>query len=879
VEAVKRSNEILLQRELAFSRIEDLFERAIELDESDVALFLEREEKDQDLRREVAGLVAAHHLAGRFLERPALEGSKLWADGDTDCSTDGETGRDTYLGRRLGAWRLKRRIGEGGMSSVYLGVREEGDFEQEVAIKLAYHGLGSRWLGARLAEERRFLSRLDDPGIARLLDGGATEEGIPYLVMELASGQPIDRYCSENELALNARIDLFLSVLDTVEFAHRALIVHRDLKPAHVLVDAQGKIKLLDFGIAKLLDPEPFRHQQADLTRRSGIAAFTPNYASLEQLRGEPITTATDVYSLGVVFYQALTGVLPRELASLNPADIRAAFAADPVAPSRLGLVCAPSDGREKLPRDLDAIAAKALAADPRERYRSAAAFAEDLRRLRRGYPVLARRATPLYRLQRAISRHRWAFALMLLALTTLTLFLLYARRQAITIEAERNRAVEQGQRAEAVVYFLSGILSSADPGIGGAELSLREALDRGTERLKQASTPPKERLVLLETLGSIYRSLGAPAQAKPLLEEGIRLAKESDEPLILAKLYFELATLEGMSNHHQQAQALHLAAFELRRDKLPGGDPAMLASRDALVRQLNWHYVSNEGLQLEKETLEIRRRTLGAQHSETLLNQARYAKNLNLLDRLAEGCPLTEATLKELDWKSPAPLLFPLLINLGDSRLLCGQPEEARQLFEKAIAVAQATTPWNPIWINVAQNELANAQLELGRFDQAAGDLESKLEDTRQRLGRDALMTQVLTYTLGEARAGQGRLREAKELFEQLIAAGEARGERGDSAAHFRLGLVLLDLRAFEAAKAEIEKAIRLRQELLPPGHSLLIEAEGMLGWVLIGLGEEDEGERRVDLAREALIAKLGPNHPRVHRLGRARPFPAGVL
>jgi serine/threonine protein kinase/tetratricopeptide (TPR) repeat protein len=401
-----------------WQQVKGLFHAALERAPSQRAQFLaEVCAGDVGLHQEVASLLAAHEDAGSFIEAPAVAEATAWLADVSD---------DPLLGRRLGPYQILQALGHGGMGTVYLARRADDQYQKQVAIKLVKRGLGTEFLIRRFRTERQILASLDHPNIAKLLDGGTTEDGLPYLVMDYIEGCPIDAYCDRHRLPLRERLTLFCTVCAAVQYAHHHLIVHRDLKPSNILVTAEGVPKLLDFGIAKLLNPEQWAQTHA--TMATGPPAMTLAYASPEQIRGEPITTASDVYSLGVVLYELLTGQHPYGFPSHVPHDLaRIICEEDPQKPStalrRLGEVSTsrgtpqstlaesqpcdwhPEKLRRRLAGDLDNIVLMALHKAPQRRYAAVEQLAEDIRRHLAGRPVLARPHTLRYRSAKFLQR------------------------------------------------------------------------------------------------------------------------------------------------------------------------------------------------------------------------------------------------------------------------------------------------------------------------------------------------------------------------------------------------------------------------------------------------------------------------------------------
>ena len=430
-----------------WERVKTLFNAAVDLAGHDRTVYLRRVcGTDAELRHEVESLLQSHDGAGEFLESTAV--TEVASAIEEDLTS-------RWIGRRIGPYVLVAELGHGGMGQVFRGRRADGQYESEVAIKLVRTACESPSVNKRFLAERQILAGLVHPGIARLLDGGATEEGVPYLVMELIDGEPIDGYCSAKELPLRARLELFLAACDAVSYAHRHLVVHRDLKPNNIFVTTEGRVKLLDFGVAKVLDsmtPGPGAQPTVTLMR-----ALTLNFASPEQIRGEPVTTVSDVYSLGVLLYHLLTGVGPyrsssgasisavsREIcgAQMPPLPSEAARSTEGAGPAR----------QAELRGDLDAILMRALQKDPVRRYPSVDQFAADIRRHLENRPVLARGNTAADRVTKFVRRHRLATAASVVALLAIVGSLALLAGNARARNAEAARRLEAAHRTARVL-------------------------------------------------------------------------------------------------------------------------------------------------------------------------------------------------------------------------------------------------------------------------------------------------------------------------------------------------------------------------------------------------------------------------------------------
>jgi serine/threonine protein kinase len=537
-------------------RVEEILGAALELPPEERRSFAERASRgDGELLAEVLSLLAADAGAGAFLGRPLLSPT-----GEPPAEEE----EPAWIGRTIGPYRLVRRLGEGGMSAVYLAVRSEEQFQQQVAVKLIRAGVAGAEQLRRFRTERQILARLNHPGIARLFDGGTTPEGLPYFVLEYVDGEPIDRYCDRRRLSVAERLGLFRTVCEAVHYAHQNLVVHRDLKPGNILVTAEGVPKLLDFGIAKPLPPEPAAAGAAPTA--AWLRLLTPEYASPEQIQGKPVTTATDVYSLGVLLYKLLTGHLPYRLEERTPQAIeRAILEREPIRPSAAvgrgadagspdaaGSARAEAEAvsglrgvrprqlRRQLAGDLDNMVLKALRKEPQRRYGSVEQFSEDVRRHLERRPVEAHPSSLAYRTRKFLRRSRLALgvaaAFVLVLVAALVLLALQSVRAA---ERERDHARE-------VARFLEEVFCSDRPAAVAAEA--------GPEGEVQAA--------LRQTLDRILRDLGDLDRAETLLGLGRCL---------------------GAAGRRREAEPLLVEALAVRRRMLPGGHPAVAEAQRAL--------------------------------------------------------------------------------------------------------------------------------------------------------------------------------------------------------------------------------------------------------------------------------------------------------
>ena len=547
--------------DVRWTRIQTLFEQALDRPADERTAWLRAAcGDDPALYREVEALLEGDSHQHTVFAGSALD---LLAPGDLEDALV-----PSHTGERVGPWVLGERIGAGGMGAVYRAERADG-FEQTAALKRIKPGMDSEAVLARFRSERQILARLEHPSIARLLDGGVAPDGRPYFAMELVEGEPITDYADRRGLEVDTRLELFARVCDAVAYAHRQLVVHRDLKPSNVLVTPGGAVKLLDFGIARVLGDLDGGFTQ------TGQRVLTPAYAAPEQHRGEPPSTATDVYALGVLLYRLLTGALPIEDAAGELAALRAPSTEPPERPSRR----APDGRRRALEGDLDVICLKALRAEPERRYGSVAELAADVRRHLEDVPIEARPATAAYRAGRFVKRHRagvLATAAVVAVGIALTAF------YTVRLADERDRAEAETRRSQEVVGFLQNLLLGASPyEAPGEELTARELLDRGAERVEaDLEGEPATQADLQVLIGDVYLDLGRAEAAVPLYRRALATRSSrgrAPDALEAAAAARQLGRALRDVEETDEAET-HLRWALATLEATPGADPADVA-------------------------------------------------------------------------------------------------------------------------------------------------------------------------------------------------------------------------------------------------------------------------------------------------------------
>lgn len=760
-----------------------------------------------------------------------------------------------FPGSRLGRYRVLREIGRGGMGVVYLAERADGHFDQQVALKILPPGADAAALD-RFARERQILADLEHPNIARLIDGGVAAGGQPYLVMDFVAGVAIDRHCREQRVGLRRRVELLIEVCSAVEAAHRRLIVHRDLKPSNILVTREGQVKLLDFGIAKLI-----REDRGGGTV-TAARFLTPQYASPEQIRGETISVASDVYQIGLLAFELLTGRRPYDLG--NGSAVEAARKICRQEPSRPSAVGPPEEdpltgGYRPRPRDLegdlDTIVLKTLRKEPERRYASVAHLREDLERHLSGFPVSARPDTWSYRLGKLIRRNTLAVA----AASTAALLLVgsagaftwslarerdQTRRAAQLAEQQRLRAEQRRAETEEVVDFLVGLFEASDPyasDVASTDLSARDLLRWGAEKLETTfADRPLIRARLMHTTGRIYSRMELFDEAEPLLRGALALREAASQD----------PRAQDQHAQDQRAQDQRLEIAELEND-------------------LGLHYTAarreEEAETALRRALDLRREVLGDQHELVAATSVALATLLHRQGRYDESeALLAEAVATYDGLTQPGPEQHvAALLRFGQSRLERGHLAEARQLFEHALAVGRGhESPDGPL-VAAALKSIARCAVEQGELEASLPLFHQSLEIYERRFGAKSIQASNVRQNLAYTLYGLGEVEEAFRLFRKaLITVEGTLGEHSFDALALRFNLAGMRLEQADpaGAEADLRRLQPLLREHLGPSHKLTLLNDLTLGQALTRLERYREAEVLVRSSLDQLEKTFGP-------------------
>ena len=778
------------------------------------------------------------------------------------------------------------------MGKVYLAARADDVYQKLVAIKLVRTDFAKNEVAAvRFRAERQILATLDHPNIARLLDGGVTAAGVPYLVMEFVDGVPITQYCATHHLAAEERLRLFSAVCTAVEYAHKNLVVHRDLKPANILVTTEGIPKLLDFGIAKLLDTDLAEQERTRTVDRM----MTPEYASPEQIRGDGITTATDVYALGVLLYELLAGRRPFQLETRSPFEVaREICEVEPTAPSvacKANPLLAVPDAQHVLAGELDNIVLMAMRKEPSRRYVSVGAFAGDVQAYLSGYPVQARTDTWGYRSGKFVRRHRTAVALAGLMVVSLIGFSIGMGLLAKRANRERTTAQREAQ-------LLASIFQAASPDQArGHEITARELLDQGAARVeRELAGEPEMQATMFDNIGESYLRLGAYDRGQGILQRAYDLRKRAGANLDFATTETSLATALRLQGKYDQADPLFRDALKIRQAKLGSNDMQVADSlsglgeclyledrfsdaepvlRQALAinRNLDTHAGNDtrnylalvversgnypEAVQLLREALDISQRqndTDSPDYANTMHNLAGALMDAGDLSE-AEDMERQDLALRRQILGNDHPDLGYALNNLGWLLLEKGEPEAARAPLEENLEILRKKLGDQHPRVAVGLNNWGHMLEEEGDYAGAEKSYQQALSILEKTTGAKSWTVAKVLFNEGNLELDRSDPAAAERYGRQALEMHRVLG--GEDAPDVASDLILVaEARRFQndsaAAEPLLRQALAIREKKFPRAHPHLIAAEVRLGEVLIEEGKAQEASPILERAMQ---------------------------
>jgi len=779
-----------------WQRVRPILESALELDAGNRPAFLDGACADPFLRSEVESLIASHEQAGTDVLNPCSSAT---------LNLEEEARFRLPSGKRIGAYEILDEIAVGGMGAVYRAVRADGQYDQRVALKIVRSELGAEFAANRFKNERQILASLDHPNIARILDGGATAEGVPYFVMELVEGQRIDKFCDAHKLSTTDRLKLFLQICSAVQYAHQRLIIHRDIKPGNILVNAEGVPKLLDFGIAKILESSEVADQYQQTI--SLFRLMTPEYASPEQVKGEAITTASDVYSLGVVLYEVLTGRTPYNVPSQTPHQLSLAVCeTEPEKPSTaVRRKQMPIDGREgksadssllsevreglperlskRLSGDLDNIVLMALRKEPQRRYVSVEQFSQDIRRHLDHLTVIAREDTFVYRASKFITRHKVGVALAAFVTVALLFATGVTLRQARIARAERARAERRFNDVRKLANSLIFEVHDSISELPGATATRKLILERAQEYLDDLAKESANDPALLSELATAYgrlasvlgnvrdANLGETTKAIENGRKAVELRKAAsvlqpenrDFRRDLAASYNNLALLLGGQSDGKESE-------KYRRDALAILEP--LAASNPDDPRLQYALA---------KSYELLGGFFGEDHQSESIEY--FAKSLKIYDLLAKADPKSDQYKVEVSFAHK---------HLGSRLAMLNQLDEALDHYHQALAIDEAQLAAHPDNLNT-------------RYF-----ITYTYSDTGFILGKRGDFDAAVFY-----------YRKALEIREAMVGADphDNRARKGLANTYFNVGWNLQEKMDFSGALDFLKKSLAMRESLLQAG------------------------------------------------------------
>ncbi|MCC6242152.1 MAG: serine/threonine protein kinase [Gemmatimonadaceae bacterium] len=800
-----------------FAQLEALFADALEQPDRQRDAFISNSTANNPLlERELRALLAAHARTDSF----------------RGISTPLSLDFDTLVGTRLGAFVVGPRIGMGGMGAVHEGTRADDQYQQRVAVKFLRRSADDTNAVARFRAEQQFLASLQHPNIASLLDGGVTPTGTPYFIMEYIDGAPITAWCDERRLSVRQRVLLFKQVCLAVRAAHQRLVVHRDLKPSNIFVTDNGTVKLLDFGIAKLLSDADVMQSANTPVTAIGQQAFTPEYAAPEQIRGETVDTRADIYALGVVLYELLTGKRPVSFAGVSPYEMAQQISDVHITPMDRALVderfralaeSSTERARRKLQGDLDAIARVALRAEPARRYASVDALLDDVDRYLDGRPVAARPDGAWYRARKFLARHALETGAAVIAIVSLVTGVVVSQQQRRVAQAESTRAKE-------ITDFLTTMLGASSPESFGKDVTMREVLDSAAIRLDADSLPPELSADIRSIIGGTYLSLGeyavADTQFMKMLAERRKAAPNGDYGTALA--LSKLSLIQENNGHFEQADSLLLLAEQMY-ERHPHPEP--LEEVGALENRGRVLHLLGRG----REAVEVLRKAFAVARAGNVMGD---------------------------------PSMATTYVNAAVIATEVGEFAAADSFSARGVEIARAGYGNdNPTTLS-AMSVRSGTLEQLGRLEESRAMLYDVMEGRRRVLGGAHPSYAITMSNYADLLNQQEKWSEAARYARDVVAMRGKSVEEAHpvmGAAMMHLGRALARMDSLAASERVLREGLALRIKYLPANHYLIALSESTLGEYFTIARNFTEAERWLLDAEKKLVTIRGEKAPLV--------------
>ena len=851
----------------------------------DHAITLPIDQRDEYIKNQCAGSEQLLELVNELLEadQPTqLHNDNTLAVAVVDALDNLET--DKFLSLELDNYRLLKKIGQGGMGTVFYAERNDDSFHKKVAIKIMRAGFGSDDRQRRFITERQILADLEHPQIARLLDGGTTADDQPYVVMEYVDGQDIIKYADADQLSITQRLALFRECCAVIQYAHDHLIVHRDIKPSNLLIDQYGNLKLLDFGIAKMLEVGTEQEQTEQLSR-----LLTPSYASPEQVLGKPITTTSDVYSLGVLLYELLSGSKPYNHQELTPKEFENTLlnkmappvdswfdSSNPHIPDDFNpgaAAAARNSSADRLQKnlhgDLNSIVLKAMASEQQNRYHSAQALSDDIQRYLEGHPILARPATLTYKAIKLARRRTAAVIVAMATVIFVVVFISMTILQSKRVARERDVALEQKQRAESVTSYLVDTYESFNPAATlGEQITARQVLNEGVKRLDE-HLQPELQVDLLQTMGKLYGHLGLYSESENLLLKALAIhdSNPDAEPAKRSQLLQLIARTQVENGQYKTAINTTQSAIQLRD---PDGPDAKLHQANDLKIMARAHYNLENYDTAEKQykqALDLLRETVGSNSQEVAITIKQLASSLRGEDAEQQADQLYQEALGILQqhFHGDHPSIAKTLLSLSHLHRRLGQLPSAESYATDAIVMFQRVYDEPHPDLAIALNSMGLIQKNLENYSLAAEYYIESLEIKRRLLGEQHPRVAMSLFNLAYLKYLYiDDLDGAEHDFREALKIGTNIWEYDHKNIYkFRasLGFVLSAKGQFDEAESLFRGCLEVLSNKQPAElyQADIAKINSHLANVLIQRGQVEQAKPLLDSSVPVLIAEYG--------------------
>lgn len=878
--------------DINWEKVETIIDQALDLPAEERKMFVDNQcGENQQLKSEVTLLLESIFDSEGWLEDPQDYKKDFYEEISDDV--DLLSTNQPLIGKQVGAYAIREKIGEGGMGTVYRAERSEGEFDHQVAIKIIRRGRSTDENKRRFRREQHILAGFNHPNIARLFDGGITDDGFPYIIMEYVAGTPIDEYCETNNCSINEKVALFKQVLEAIRYAHENLVIHRDLKPGNILVDENGNIKMLDFGISKLLEDDT----NTSLTH-TGTRLLTPRYAAPEQIRQENTTTASDLYALGIVFYQLLTGGQPFNLEDLSQYEMEQAILKQE-APKPSSKVDDPPV-QKKLRGDLDAIALKAIRKESESRYRMANEFLADLQNYQKGLPVSARNDSLQYRTKKYIQRNAQGI---IVAATILFLILSFVGFYSWRITQERDQAELEAQKASQISDFLMSLFKANKPNQSKGEVvTAQMLLKEGEKKAESLNEQPNVKARMLSIIGEVQMEYGNYASADSLFHSALKIENTLDEPdhaqrlaimnnygnllerqgkyhsadsvltkvLDESKLYDmplqtaitlnDLGNIAQLQSKYTKAESLHTQALHLRTKLYGHKSKSVAASLNNIGWVLHEQGMLKEAEKYYQKSLTLNKGLYGNLHTETTMTMRNLGKLYKDMGQIEHADSFLTETIK-LDRKllsNNHPRLAEDLNELAVLNGLKGNLIAADSLFKETLSIQKTTLPPDHPRIALTLNNLAWVAKETGEIKVAEQHNREALAIARQRFGAEHFNTAMYTHNLANVLLYQNNYGEAEPLYRQAIATLRnilPPDHIRISNPLYDLGRLLRKTNRLEQAEPLLREALTIRIKRFGKNHIQTALTQAALGKCLINTKRYKEAKILLEKSYKTLV------------------------